>query len=443
MEVNSETSSRATALATFMARPKVARLFEFGKLSAQVGIAQVAVQAIGFVCGILVIRLLPTQEYALYTLANTMLGTMTILADGGIASGVLSQGGKVWQDKKQLGSVMATGLDLRRKFAIGSLIIAVPILFYLLQKHGSSWLVSALIVLSLMPAFFTSLSGRLLEIAPKLHQDISPLQGIQVISSAGRLCLTSIMVFVFPFAGVAILCSGIAQIWANWRLRKLSHRYTDRDCLPNPKVQKEMLGIVRRVMPGAAYYAISGQITVWLISIFGSTIAIAQLGALGRLSMILNFFTALLAMLIVPRFARMQSERKLLINRFVQIQGGVLFFCIATVSTVWLFPAEVLWILGSDYSKLTSEVILSISGACVGLMAGNTYSLSVARGWVLPPVINITLSVLIQITLILYLDLSSLMGVLKYGFLVQCSAFLVQLIYFLHCTTKVNLRQDQ
>ena len=75
------------------------------KLISITGGAQLIVQAIGLVSGIIVIRLLSTSEYGLYTLANTMLGTMIILADGGISAGVMAQGGKVWQDKNQLGIV--------------------------------------------------------------------------------------------------------------------------------------------------------------------------------------------------------------------------------------------------------------------------------------------------------------------------------------------------
>ena len=70
------------------------------KLAGITSLAQLFIQAIGLVSGILVIRILPTDEYALYTLANTMLGTMIILANSGISVGVTAQGGKVWQDKK-------------------------------------------------------------------------------------------------------------------------------------------------------------------------------------------------------------------------------------------------------------------------------------------------------------------------------------------------------
>lgn len=80
------------------------------------GGAQVLVQLTGLISGILIIRLLPTNEYAFYTLANTMLGTLAVLAGGGISTGGMSEGGKVWRDKARLGGVLATGLKLRRKF---------------------------------------------------------------------------------------------------------------------------------------------------------------------------------------------------------------------------------------------------------------------------------------------------------------------------------------
>src|SRR5438045_2535474 len=50
--------------------PVSAKAFEWGKLISITGAAQIIVQLTGLISGIIVIRLLPTQEYALYTLAN-------------------------------------------------------------------------------------------------------------------------------------------------------------------------------------------------------------------------------------------------------------------------------------------------------------------------------------------------------------------------------------
>src|SRR5215217_4304464 len=165
---------------------KFEKIQEWAKLIAMTISAQAVIQLLGLLSGILIVRLLPTTEYAYYTLANTMLGTMTVLADAGISSGVMVQGGKVWQDKTKLGVVVATGLTLRRKFGIVSLLVSLPILIYLLMSHGARVVPSIFIALAIIPSFFAALSDNLLEIASKLHQGIKKLQKNQLFASVGR-----------------------------------------------------------------------------------------------------------------------------------------------------------------------------------------------------------------------------------------------------------------
>ena len=196
-------------------------MLNWGKLISITGTSQVIVQAVGFASGILVIRLLTVQEYAFYTLANTMLGAMSLLSDGGISTGVLAQGGKVWKDKKKLGKVLVTGLNMRKKFGVISLVVSLPILFYLLIHNGASWLTSFLIIISVIPAFFATLSDALLEIPLKLNQSILPLQKNQILVSFGRLLLLCITIFIFPFGYISILSGGIARIYGNIKLKKI------------------------------------------------------------------------------------------------------------------------------------------------------------------------------------------------------------------------------
>src|SRR3712207_1208952 len=63
---------------------------------------QAAVQIIGFASGILIVRSLDQREYAYFTIANTLQGTLNILADIGISIGLVSIGGRVWQDRERL-----------------------------------------------------------------------------------------------------------------------------------------------------------------------------------------------------------------------------------------------------------------------------------------------------------------------------------------------------
>ncbi len=414
--------------------PKYNTVLNWGKLISITGSAQLIVQGVGFACGILIIRLLPVQEYAFYTLANTMLGTMTVLSDGGISTGVMSQGGKVWQNKEKLGVVLATGLDLRQKFAIASLLVSVPVLFYLLIHNGASILTSILIAAALIPAFFATLSDSLLQIVPKLHQNILPLQKNQVTVGVGRLLLTALTMFVFPCAFIAVLAAGIPRIWGNFQLRKIVYTSADKQQLQDKEVRTEILTLVKRILPTSIFYCVSGQITIWLISIFGNTTSLAQLGALGRLSMLLTLFSSIIATLIVPRFAKLAEDKTLLLKRFLLIMGVVFAALMLILIVIYLFSTQILWVLGDGYLDLAYELVLSMIGSCISLLAGVAFSLYSSRGWAINPIILITINLLTIIGFASALDLTSLKGVLFLNIGVGIIALLQTSMF---CTFKI------
>ncbi|WAC39060.1 hypothetical protein [Pedobacter sp. SL55] len=247
------------------------------------GISQLIIQVISVISGILVVRLLSTSDYALFTLANTMLGTMIILADGGISGSVMAQGGQVWNNKKALGRIMQTGLALRKRFAYYSLLFAIPILYYFLQRLNPNLLNSTIIISALIPLFFLSFSNSLLQIAPKLHQDVSELQKNQLILNILRLTLLVFLYFI-PKVSVALLIGVLPLLWSNNNLKKVSGKYIDFNQQTDDIVKQKMYATVKRVLPTSLYYCLSSQITIWLMSILGTTYAVAQLGALGRYS---------------------------------------------------------------------------------------------------------------------------------------------------------------
>ena len=425
-------------IAQLKKHPKYNSFIHWGKLISITGSAQLIVQAVGFACGILIIRLLPVQEYAFYTLANTMLGTITVLADGGISTGVMAQGGKVWQDKTKLGIVLATGLDLRRKFAIGSLVISVPILFYLLMHNGASILMASLIAMALIPAFYAALSDSLLEIVPKLHQSILPLQRNQIAVAIGRLVMSYLTMVVFPWAFIAVLAAGIPRIWGNMQLRKIVYGLADQKQQPDKEIRTEILTLVQRIMPTSIYYCVSGQITIWLISVFGNTNSIAQLGALGRLNMLLSLFTVIIKTLVIPRYAKLAANKKLLFLRFLQIMGILIVLLSVIVIGIYLFSTPILWLLGDAYKGLPFELLLSIVGSCIALLSGIAFSVYSSRGWAMPPVVLITINLLTVIGFASILDLSSLKGVLFLNIGVSFVAFLQTSLFCIYKILKLK-----
>lgn len=399
----------------FQSNTRFHKLIHWGKLLSITGASQILVQGIGFLSGILIIRFLAVEEYALYTIANTMLGTMFLLADGGISAGVLSQGGKVWQDKKKLGAVVATGLYLRKKFALVSLLVSIPILVYLLSKHEASWLMISLITISLIPSFYTTLADAIYGVVPKLHQDIRRFQKNEIFVGIIRLLLTTSFIFIFPFTFLALLANGIPRIFGNLRLRKISARFAEISQPPDAEIKKNLLNTVRRILPGLIYFCLSSQITVWLISTFGSTTALAQLGALGRLAIILTLFSGLISTLIVPRFARLIEEKRAMLKFYIQIIMGVGVLVVLLVAFISIFSSEVLFVIGDNYSGLHWELYLTLLGAGLGLIANISFLLNISRDWVMHPGISITISLISLVIGFYIFDISTLQGVLIYN----------------------------
>jgi len=416
-------------LIKFKQHPKYDTIVTWGRLISITSSAQIIVQAVGFASGILIIRLLPVQEYAFYTIANSMLGTMTVLADGGIATGVMAQGGIVWKNKEKMGIVLATGLDLRKKFATLSLLVSIPLLFYFLLHNGASWLTSVLIALALIPAFYAALSDSLLEIIPKLNQAILPLQRNQVEVGIGRLLLSGLTMLVFPWAFIAVLAAGIPRIWGNVGLRKVVYTYATKNEQPDVKIKKEILDLVKRILPTSIYYCVSGQITIWLVSIFGNTTSLAQLGALTRLSVLLSVFVSIITTLVIPRFAKLQLDKKILLERFFQIMFVLVVILSLIVLIVYFFPAPILWILGEDYTDLNYELLLSTIGSCISLLSAIAFALYSSRGWALSPIVLITINLIGIIVFASILDLSNLEGVLFFNIALGLVA-LVQTSFF-------------
>lgn len=404
-----------TRIETLQAYPNYSRIIKWGKLISLTGSMQLLGKAVGFLSGILIIRLLPVQEYALYTLANTMLGTMYLLADGGISAGVMSNGGKVWKDKKELGKVVGTGLELRNKFAVVSLIISTPILMYLLRKHDASWLMASLITLSLIPAFYAHLADSIYSVVPKLHQDIKRLEKNGLAVAFGRLFLTASFIFVFPFTFLALLANGIPRIYGNIRIRKMAGSFAEISKKSDPGVRRNLLNTVKRMMPGLIYVCVSGQITIWLISVFGNTTALAQLGALGRLAVVLSLFSGLISTLIVPRYARLKAKKAVMFNYYVQIIAAVFFLVCLIIGVFYVFADEILFVIGENYSGLQPELMLAILGSGLSLIASIAFFLNISRDWVMNPAISVSISIASLVVGVFLFDVTTLQGVLIYN----------------------------
>ena len=376
---------------------------------------QVLVQLVGFAAGILLVRRLDQHEYALFTIANTMQGTINVLADIGISIGLVSIGGRVWQDGHRFGELVSTGLKLRRKLGAMVVLGVTPLLFVMLVKNGASALYAAILIMAVLGGLCVQLSLGVLDVVPRLRSDIHQIQRIDFTGSIVRLTILVALAFIFLNAGVAAAVGSSTLVLQYVLLRRYARGVINLQAGENADDRKMMIGFIRNQAPNAVFFCLQGQITILLITIFGhQAAAVAEVGALGRLSMIFAVLANLITNIFAPAFARCQEARTLG-WLYVGIAGGVAGFGLIVFSAAAFLPNEFLFVLGNRYSHLQHALLLMVGGATLNMIASTLWTLNASRAWIVGSWLYIPLTLGAQLLLIPFLDFSTVIGVLTFN----------------------------
>jgi O-antigen/teichoic acid export membrane protein len=395
--------------------PIIRRAFQRAKIVGNFVIVQAVVQIIGFLSGILLVRTLEQREYAYFTIANTMQGTINLLADIGISVGLVSIGGRVWQDRHRFGQLISTALSVRKKLGAVAIIIVTPVLYFLLVKNGASFFYTAVLIVVVLAGLLIQLSLGVLDVVPRLRSDIARIQSIDLTGAIARLIVLVTLMYFFLNAGMAVAVATATLLLQYAMLRKYVARVIDLDAPENAEDRAAMFGFIRKLAANAVFYCLQGQITVFLISFFARrTSSVAEVGALGRLAMIFAVLSNLLTNVFVPAFARCQSARKLR-WLYAAIIGGVSAFSLMVLCGAGIFPDQFLFVLGSKYAHLHRELLVMVGGAVLSALTGTFWALNASKAWVAGSWLYIPLTLATQIALIPYTDFSSVMGVLTFN----------------------------
>jgi O-antigen/teichoic acid export membrane protein len=397
--------------------PFVRRALRRARIVGNFALVQAVVQVIGFLSGILVVRTLAQREYAYFTIANTMQGTINLLADIGISVGLVSIGGRVWQDRHRFGQLINTALAVRKKLGALVLVAVTPIMYFMLVKNGASISYTAILIGVVLIGLLFQLSIGVLGVVPRLRADIGRIQIIDFTGASVRLVVLLGLILVFLNAGVAVAVATAVSALQYWMLRTYAARAVDLSAPESAEDRHAIVRLIKQLAANSVFYCLQGQITIFLISFFAHrTASVAEVGALGRLAMIFSVFMNLLTNVFVPAFARCQGGRKLRLI-YAAIIGGVFAFSLSILLCAWLFPNEFLFVLGNQYSHLHRELLLMVGGAVLGTLTGTFWSLNASKAWVAGAWLYIPLTLVTQITLIPYTDFSSVTGVLTFNLL--------------------------
>jgi hypothetical protein len=273
---------------------------------------------------------------------------------------------------------------------------------------------AGVITLAVLAGVNAQLLAGVLMIVPRLRSQIDRVQKLDALAAGARLVLLSAAYFIFLDAAVAIFASIISISVQYLFLRRW---VADSIVMNAPAIQEDrtaMLKIVRSQAPNAVFYCLQGQMTIWLISLFGNTGNVAEIGALSRLGMIFSVIMAVMASIVLPSFARCQSPAQLK-RRYFQIVSGFVCLGLGLITLSLFFPNELLWVLGGKYAHLKGEVVLMMILSASSSIIAAMWSLNASKAWIKGSWLNIPGTIAAQILLLAMLDISTLRGVLLFA----------------------------
>jgi hypothetical protein len=346
-----------------------------------------------------------------------MQGTLNLLADIGISVGLISIGGRVWQDRHRFGQLINTALGLRRKLGAVAIIAVTPILYFMLIKNGAPVSYTIVLIALVLAGLLLQLSVGVLSVVPRLRSDIGRIQVIDLTGAVLRLFGLGALLYVFLNASVAVALATVALLVQYLMLHRYVARVVDLSAPENPEDRRAIARFIRTLAANAAFYCFQGQITIFLISFFAHRASsVAEVGALGRLAMIFAVLSNLLTNVFVPAFARCHDARRLA-WLYLGIVGCVTAFSLVVLVGATIFPSQFLLILGNKYAHLNRELALMVGGSVISVLTGTFWALNASKAWVAGAWLYIPLTLATQIALIPYTDFSSVRGVLVFNLL--------------------------
>lgn len=375
---------------------------------------QIVVQILGFASGVFLIRVLDQNQYAHYTIAVTMQGMMVILADTGVGFGLSAIGGKVCQDKYRFGQLINTGLQLRYFLGGLTLLITTPALVGMLLHNGASLSSSLLITFATLLSAGFQVTAGVLGYVLRLYSQIQRIQILDFLVAFSKITLLGLAYLIFLDTTIALVITLVVAILQE----RISHHWVemtiDLKAPSNADDRQEIIHIIKQSLPNTLFFCLQGPITIWLISTFGNTQNVAEIGALGRLGLIFSVIGSVLQNLILPSFARCQSPQ-LLLRRYWQILSSAILLAMVLFSFSLFFPDQLLWLLGSKYAHLKPELIWIIGNSVLLFVANTMWSMNATKAWLTHIWIFIPATLASQIIMLLFIDISTVKGVIIFG----------------------------
>jgi O-antigen/teichoic acid export membrane protein len=369
------------------------KIAPFVALASSFILAQGLVQALTLVVGLLLARVLPLEQYALYTISGTLLALVSLGSNFGLGHALISLGAGRRDNPGYVGALFnAARSDSHRLFGV-AVLATVALAGYMFR--GGAWPLhtQAACVALVLSIGFVQINTSLGRSVFNMHHDASAIFYTRGIEGLVRLVLVMACI-VWPLAIAALAANLLGAVAASIIATRRTRRLLDATAIPGAGHRDALRNFVMPIWPMVIYTLVQDQIAIFLLSAAGYTRAIAEMGALSRLGQLFTVLMMLNPFLVQPAFARVTERRDFLL-KLLLVTVALLLFSSVGLMSAYIAPHWWLLALGTNYSSLEGELPIAIGAALATVVASTLYTIVIARGetsgqslWIMPCLIG-------------------------------------------------------
>jgi hypothetical protein len=403
------------------------RLTTWAKILSAYFTTQTLVQLTGIAAGLLFVNFMPVREFALYTLAFSVITFFNFITDLGSSTSLVYFFHRTAKAGEDFQPYFRAVFSLRRlAFLVGA--AGVLLAFPRMAAAKGYGLAEALLAAGgIVLCVWFQIASSLRVLSLRLVDRYGQSYRAELAGGLARLLLAALLVtFALLKSWLGVLASAAASAVVAL-LARPKEEVAPADGTDLRPYRRQVLRYLLPSLPSALYFSIQAPLTIWLATTFGSTTNMAEVGALGRLGMVVGIFSGLTGVVFLPRLARIVDERR---YRQRYLQFGALLLAVATalVATAAVVPDTLLWLLGPHYAGLHRELLLVVGAAGLTLLGGYTVSVNLARSWNRWEGLAVALLIVVQACLVAVLPLGNTAGVLLFNLVSAAVGLLLQLV---------------
>ena len=358
------------------------RFARWSRLSLEFALSQGVAQSAGMISGLIYVRLMPIDEYALYAMALSSLTFVAIGGDVGL-TGSLSY---FWRQSDSDGNVIEPIIAVVQRlrsvfFVLASFVCGAFLLKTATERHFS--------MITVLACFGLVVATAWSQLRAFLDVQLMRLQGLQresyyceAAGSITRLLAAVVMIATGITTALFGLAGGLLGSLSILAALKSFMRTPRGNSQPIAReTWRKVLYYITPTFPTTLVYIAEVPLLLWLTLTFGGKAPLAETFAVGRIGAIYGLLTIFIGAVVAPRLARVSNDA-----HFARMMGlfllALVFVSAAATTVAYLTPSALLLLIGPNYAHLEKQVVLMIAGSSISVLTAFLSTANRLRGWV-------------------------------------------------------------